>query len=183
MWRNLSDCQAALCAAAGHLQQEATGITAALIAVQALRRHAVPRAQVYEYVPGHSGVVPNEIADVLSKIAASADVSSCGLQVPDLTAMSWLGCGANKLAWVSVALRSCLGDVSMPPINQQDLGHDCYHAGLSTADLFAPFTPPEVQLPDRLPSDGPASEQPKPCRLWLRLLTFNVLSLLDKTAG
>ena len=145
--RYLSDCQAALCAAAGHLQQEATGITAALIAVQALRRHAVPRAQVYEYVPGHSGVVPNEIADVLSKIAASADVSSCGLQVPDLTAVSWLGCGANKLAWVSVALRSCLGNVSMPPINQQDLGHDCYHAGLSTADLFAPFTPSEVQLP------------------------------------
>ena len=89
--------QAALCAAAGHLQQGATGITAALVAVQALRRHAVPHAQVYDYVPGHLGVVPNEIADVLSKIAASADAPTCGLQVPDYTAL-WLGNGASKLA-------------------------------------------------------------------------------------
>ena len=71
----------------------------------------------------------------------------------------------------------------MPPVNQPDLGHDCYHAGLSPADLFAPFTPPEVPLPDPKPCDSPAGVTPEPCRLRLRLLTFNVLSLLDKTAG
>ena len=117
--------QAALCAAAGHLQQEATGITAALVAVQALRRHAVPHAQVYDYVPGHLGMVPNEIADVLSKIAASADAPTCGLQVPDYTAL-WLLC-------LTECLQSSVASKAINPVaHKLDEGaksstHQIYH--------------------------------------------------------
>ena len=174
----MSDCQAAIHVAAGENQTTMDGIAAAAAAVHALRRQLFPDLCSYGYVPGHAGNAANEVADGLSKHAARHSRASCGLCVDQIVASRWLGKGACLIPWVALVIRSLSGDCTLPPINTADLGHDWDHAGMSASDILGPFVPHDAVLPAHetpVPSE-PADE---PRVLQLRIVTFNVLSLLD----
>ena len=156
------------------------GLAAAMATIHAVRRQLFPGRHSYSHVTGHSGVAPNEIVGILSKLAAAEDVRSCGLQQVDSMLSFWCDTDATRLAWVPTVLRSSSGDPCLPPLQGAALGHDYYHAGLEPAQILEPFVPAQVPLPEQRP-DASAGDH-IPVRLHLRL-TFNVLSLLDKVEG
>ena len=137
----LSDCQSALAIVSGHAAWTAGGLAEAAAGAHSLRRMTAPVPDRYGYVPGHTGVLPNEVADFLSKSGSLAE-ESCGLQVSSADRLAWLGQGGPKLPWVGVAIRALLRDPAYPPLNSPSLGNDRNHGSLSPADLIRPFAPP-----------------------------------------
>ena len=174
----VSDSQSALLVVAeGKSQQPQQGVAAGLGTVHAMREQLFPGRQAYAYVPGPAGVPLNEVADVLSKGAAGLETGSCGLSLPTGLCLHWLRRGAAKAAWISVVLRCCSGDPTLPPLQTLDLGDE------SHADILAPFVPSGVDLPGHAAEHSQENNSgASSSRLGLRCLTLNVLSLLDKHA-
>ncbi|CAE7461489.1 unnamed protein product, partial [Symbiodinium necroappetens] len=174
----LSDCQSALAAIDGSAQYAADGTASAASNTHLLRRELNPQCSTYGYVPGHAGVLPNEVVDTLSKIGAAGKEVSCGLIASHNLTLRWFANGASLLPWVAVALRSLFGDVSLPSVGASDLGHNRCHGGLSELDLLAPFVPARAakQTADSRTTVSVSAD------LHLRVATFNTLSLLGDPA-
>ncbi|CAE7670846.1 unnamed protein product [Symbiodinium sp. CCMP2456] len=171
----LSDCQAALQAFDGSSQVHLGGIAEATGHAHHLRSHT-GHTDSCAYVPGHSGHIGNEIADILAKQGARHDRESAGLDVSAAELRAWLGKGAGLLHWVGVVYRACGGDVRMPPINCADLGADSHHAGLSHADVIRPFVPVD-SLPQGRSDEHVEVQTPQQFAISLRCAAFNTLSL------
>eukprot|EP00439_Symbiodinium_sp_Y106_P003323 s6464_g1.t1 len=183
----LSDCVAALGAAAGTCAYQLAGLPQATSSAHALHGQVCPAGGIFQHVPGHCGILGNEIADRLSKRGAHLRELSCGLVLSEVLWQSWLGWGGRRLAWAAIALRSMLGDPAVPPLNAP-LHHDtACHGGLSPQQLLDPFVPPRAFQAAR---SAEASDSPNSCeamqadgqpsavhRLTLGFATYNVLSL------
>ena len=183
----LSDCVAALRAAAGTCAYQLAGLPQATSSAHALHGQVCPAGGIFQHVPGHCGILGNEIADRLSKRGAHLRELSCGLVLSEVLWQSWLGWGGRRLAWAAIALRSMLGDPAVPPLNAP-LHHDtACHGGLSPQQLLDPFVPPRAFQAAR---SAEASDSPNSCeamqadgqpsaahRLTLGFATYNVLSL------
>ena len=180
----LSDCQSALTVVAGHSTCALGGLAEAAANMHTLRRMSSDAPDVYEYVPGHSGVAPNEAADFLSKRGAHSPQGSCGLQVSQDTMIAWLSGGAPRVPWAGVAIRSVSGDAAYPPLNSQHLGDDNFHGSLSLVDLIRPFaplgavsTPADSGSTTSRPAEGSCHQ----CvTMRLTVATYNTLSLLGE---
>ncbi|CAE7822800.1 unnamed protein product [Symbiodinium sp. CCMP2592] len=59
----LSDCTAAIDAAAGRCSHQLHGIPAAMSAAHTFRRQPCPGAEIHQHIPGHAGILGNELAD------------------------------------------------------------------------------------------------------------------------
>ena len=133
-------------------------------------------------MPGHQGVLPNEVADFLSKRGAHLTAGSCGLQVPPADCLAWLGGGGPRLPWVGVAIRALLRDPAYPPLNSTSLGDDRNHGTLGLVDLIRPFAPPDVlehATPEAESGKHATAASSHHCvSLQLVLATYNTLSLL-----
>ncbi|CAE7307735.1 unnamed protein product [Symbiodinium necroappetens] len=180
----LSDCQSALTVVSGHSTCALGGLAEAAANMHTLRRMSAATQDTYEYVPGHSGIAPNEAVDFLSKRGARATHGTCGLQVSLDSLLTWLQNGAPRTPWVGVAIRSVCGDPAFPPLNSQSLGDDTFHGHLLPADLIRPFAPLGAVSP---PADGNgATQRPSDgtCHqcvtMRLTVATYNTLSLLGE---
>ena len=178
-----SDCTSALAIAEGCCGFQPAGLSLSMRQAFAFRQSLSCVGDSYAYVPGHTGQLGNEIADVLSKAGAQLCTPSCGLMASRAMQSFWLGPGEVRLSWAAMAIRIGRGDATLPPLNNSDLGHDGYHAGLTARQFLAPFLPPG--LVEDNPPDGssvvgtkrprPAEATPTVCHL--RVASFNVLSL------
>ena len=180
----LSDCVAAVGVSAGQMTFQLGGVAQAAASAHHLRRQLRSRGDVYHHVPGHCGFVGNELADRASKAGANQDILSCGLNIDQTDLSFWLSCGATKLPWAAMVVRSLWGDPELPPINEADLGNNCNHAHLSAIELIQPFVPEgaftdvcarstqESAMPPGATHDGAGVQH-----FALRAATFNVLSL------
>ncbi|OLP92674.1 hypothetical protein AK812_SmicGene25481 [Symbiodinium microadriaticum] len=180
----LSDCQSALAIVSGHAAWATGGIAEAAAGAHALRRVASSASvpDQYAYVPGHQGILPNEIVDFLSKQGANFTEGSCGLHVPSDVCVAWLSCGGPKLPWIGVAVRALLCDPAYPPLNTCALGNDRDHGNLGLDDLMRPFAPPGALEHTFSVADDVSSTSAARLRhcvsLHLVLATYNTLSLL-----
>ena len=164
----LSDCIPALGAAAGTSQFAPDGLPQATRHVHDLALAWLERRPHYQHVPGHAGVMPNELADVVAK-AAGRGVSVGGFDGPVASLHHrWLANGAPDVAWLAVAIRGLRGESGLPPPCGGGLGDDTYHGGLSNSDLLAPFMSGPAATDEGLRED---------CQLALRVVTYNVLTL------
>ena len=180
-----SDCQSALTVVSGLSTWTPGSLAEAAANMHSLRRLVTTSQDSYEYVPGHSGVAPNEAVDFLSKLGATCSPGSCGLQVPNETLFAWLSEGGPRLPWVGVAVRTLLGDPQYPPLNTLSLGHDNFHGHLTTADLIRPFAPlgavDPVSDPGVHTSSLSATAHHGCVAMHLIVATYNTLSLLGET--
>ena len=174
----LSDCQSALAVIPGAAQYTLGGVPEAACHAHSYLRQVKACSDTFDYVPGHAGIAPNELVDVLAKKGALQCSESCGLQLSHADMHFWLGGGGARLSWLGTVLRSQAGDVTLPPVNLP-LGADTNHGGLSPIDLIAPFVPSAIVCDGML--ETPATTLSAPCQLKVRIATFNVLSLLDGT--
>ena len=171
-----TDCVAATAAAAGTASYALGGIAQACRNVSSLRKAIGHTQDTHRYVPGHSSCFGNDLADALSKHGAKQGPAGCGLRLHEHQIKLWFQNGGQTLTWASMVLRRYAGDLSLPPINSRNLGNDCHHDGKTAQELLAPFLPPGA-FADRATDQIPASTVGQP--LWLRLVTFNTLSLGD----
>ena len=183
----LSDCTAALGAAAGTCTYQLAGLPQATSSAHALHDQVCPAGGIFQHVPGHCGILGNEIADRLSKRGAHLREFSCGLVLSEVLWQSWLGWGGRRLAWAAIALRSMMGDPAVPPLNAPLHHATVCHGGLSPQQILDPFIPPGAFYAARsagvsnssntceaVPAGGiPAAVH----RLTLGFATYNVLSL------
>ena len=137
----LSDCQSALGIVSGLAVGRDGGAAGAAANLHCLRRDIAPSADTYSYVPGHAGLLPNEIVDKLSKAGASETRASCGLHVTPDIMRAWLVDGVHRIPWLGTAVRALVGDSALPPLNTAQLGHDADHGNLEPPDLIRPFAP------------------------------------------
>eukprot|EP00439_Symbiodinium_sp_Y106_P059468 s3515_g8.t1 len=178
----LSDCTAALGIAAGTHVYEAGTLSQAMRHAHQFRHTAVGRRDTYDHVRAHQGHVGNEMADVLSKMAAAKAVASCGLQAAQPTIATWLSDGAPYLPWAGSVVRQLGGDLTLPPPVSVNLADDTQHRGLSACQLLEPFLPqgafavtgPSAQR--QLSHSVPGSKASVGV-LYLAVATFNTLSL------
>ncbi|OLQ15285.1 hypothetical protein AK812_SmicGene539 [Symbiodinium microadriaticum] len=136
-----SDCTAAVEAAAGRCAFQVEGIPQAMCSVHAFAQQVFGSLDRYQYTPGHTGIVANELADVASKYAACRRRVSCGLVAMHTRLHFWLSDGATLLPWAAVALQSICGHSDMPPLNTANVGDNSHHQGLSLPQLLEPFMP------------------------------------------
>ena len=180
----LSDCQSALAVVAGRSTWALGGLADAAANSHTLRRLSSGAQDEYEYVPGHSGIAPNEAVDFLSKCGAHSAQGSCGLRIPPDHLLAWLSDGASCLPWVGVAIRSASGDLAYPPLNSLHLGDGAFHGSLSPVDLIRPFAPLDAFGPPagsgaigQSPTEGTGHQ----CvTMRLTVATYNTLSLLGE---
>ena len=179
----LSDCTAALEAAAGRCAHQLEGIPQAMCSAHAFRGQLCGGADLYTYVPGHAGIFGNELADQVAKAGAVSREVSVGVCAVVGIVDFWLGRGGIKPPWAALALRSLAGDRSLPALNVPVVAESPHHAGLTSDQLLAPFAPLGALDPPReasgLDPDSTRVTSPadEPLCLTLHLATFNVLSL------
>ncbi|OLQ07506.1 hypothetical protein AK812_SmicGene9087 [Symbiodinium microadriaticum] len=160
-----SDCQAAI--------QVASGTAASLVNDAALvLRRTVSCVEAFLgiplvlcYVPGHQGYFGNEVADISAKLASQGHAVG-HLLWTGRDSFNWWAHQASAVEWCGVAMRSLLGDQTLPPVYETAARTrtDC---GLSACQMLSPFRP-------TLPA-GAAQEQSG--LLNLCFATYNVLSL------
>ena len=73
------------------------GAAQAAASAHHLRRQLCCTADCYQHIPGHRGLVGNELADRASKAGANQEALSCGLNLDPAVMEFWLSHGANKL--------------------------------------------------------------------------------------
>ena len=180
-----SDCTSAIHAAAGRCEHPLLGIAQAMCSAHALRSQGCCKADKYTHIPGHAGILGNELADLCSKLGARAREATHGVLMDACHLLFWLEHGGQRLPWAAAVLRSLSGDPAMPPINTSGLFGSVHHGGLAPQQLVAPFLPLGAFAPVPAAACGTASTSPEAytisaeelCRLSLHLTTFNVLSL------
>ena len=178
-----SDCVSALAIAEGKCDFHINGLSQSMRHAFALRQATANLRDTFVYVPGHSGLWGNEIADALSKAGARFGTPSCGLNAARNCLYFWLSDGGPRLPWAATAIQIGRGDQTLPPLNGEDLGHDGHHQGLTATQFLEPFLPPGLGSPP-IPSDQGSidSANPSLCRnspsiCHVRFLSLNVLSL------
>ena len=176
-----SDCQAALAAVAGQIQ--GTPAKCAMFAINArtLRAQLTGGRDTYEYVAGHSGILGNEIADLLSKFGAKAKQLSHGPVRAEGALAFWLRAGGDLLSWGGLAAQSLLGRPAAPPLCVDDLGQETDHAGLAPSDLIRPFVPRGL-CAEKDGDTSTAGEKHIAYSLDVCTASFNALSLLPPKA-
>ena len=167
-----SDCVSALYGAAGRYACGTGGVAQAMSSAAAFRRGTSHARDNFVYVPGHQGHFFNEAADLLAKAGAAMPETASCLSLDEAQLGLWLGQGAPLLPWAGLAVARLLGDHSLPPLQGQDLGHDCFHEGLSTEDMLQPFVPHSLSSTGSLDTGTPQRFNMK-----MRVLSFNTLSL------
>ena len=178
-----SDCISALAIAEGRCSFQADGLSQSMRHAFAFRQSLPHLRDTYAYVPGHSGQLGNDLADVLSKAGARQGKPSCGLDAGIEMLCFWLGAGVTRLSWAATATSIGRGDNTLPPLNQLSLGHDAQHAGLSARQFLAPFLPPGLAdaeptldlAHDNHREANPDSDESHACHI--KIASFNVLSL------
>ncbi|OLP98061.1 hypothetical protein AK812_SmicGene19515 [Symbiodinium microadriaticum] len=170
----LSDCQAALGIASGSCTFAAGGCPQTVRhVIEARRQLAAVRGfpDTFEYIPGHKGHFANELADKLSKHGALHGPAPGAKE----TLKKWLEHGAPWLPWAATVFAPSLTETCrhtvMPPAYGNLVCEPQDHAGLSPAEIIAPFVP--VGVLEDSASEGPVDQQ----HLVLRVLSFNTLSL------
>ena len=140
--------------------------------MHALLRHGTSTPAHYQHVPAHRGFAGNELVDCFAKLGhefGHDDLPWCH---------RFLQHGGRLLPCVSAVCQRALGDATLPRFDGRALGGDNDHAGMSAAQMLAPFSPFIAALPSSadpvLPdvSQAAASE----C-LHVRVASYNVLSL------
>ena len=165
-----SDCQSAVGIVSGQTAYKPSIIPSALAHASAFRGYLHSQGDSAEYVPGHSGHFFNETADDLAKWGARQSETYAPLSEGHLLHY-WLQGGGQALSWAGLAIKSLRGSQTLPPL-WGSLGADDDHAGLSGAQLVAPFIPPgtnqtaPVQCPER-----------QVMRLQALIVSYNTLSL------
>ena len=167
----LSDCQAAISIANGTAAVHTTGIARLLAHVADACRSAATLSPGLTYIPGHSDVLGNEIADVTAKSAAAGlPLGSIHWGLEDQA--RWWADQGTLWAWAGVVCRWAKGDDALPSPLGQAIGEGRHHGGASSADLVAPFIPKECAAP----ANGGG-------RLRLCAVSYNALTLATERTG
>ena len=103
----VSDCTAAIDAAAGRCGYQLQGIPHTLASVRTFRKQVCGQHDAYLHVSGHSGVLGNEWADRASKLGATLQDPFRGLLASPDDGAFWLDHGGVKLPWAALAVRNC----------------------------------------------------------------------------
>ena len=173
----VSDCQAAIEAAAGRCGYQLQGIPHTLASVHTFRKQVCNGHDLYAHVAGHAGILGNEIADRASKLGATFETPFRGLLTQSEDEFFWLGQGAAKLPWAALAINSLRGHSTLPPLNSTDVGNNQNHGGLTQTQLLEPFLPPGTLTQDDEPR---ADDSLTVFCLRFTAVTFNVLSLGER---
>ena len=165
------DCTAALSIAAGDISGHGKGIAGVLRRISYLFRAVTKYPPRYHHVAGHKGCFANEVADVFAKLAArGCAFGDWSWGTPH--SFPWWANSGIALDWAGLAIRSHLGDPSLPPLHDPALAVPTGDGGLSPLQCIEPF------LRKRESAEaGPLVTG----RMRLTLLTYNVLSLCGKS--
>ena len=173
----VSDCTAAIDAAAGRCGYQLRGLPHTLASVHTFRKQVCDKQDAYIHVPGHAGILGNEWADRASKLGATLQDPFRGLLTSPEDGAFWLDHGGVKLPWAALAVRSLRGDPTVPPVFTQAVGNNHFHAGLTSTQILEPFLPPGA-LDVVQASVAQAADVLH--HLHIAAVTFNVLSLGGK---
>ena len=164
-----SDCLSALGVFLGNYACPEGGIPEALRSLGVFSRSVSGHPPSASYIPGHRGLLGNEIADRLARRALLGKPCG-GLQWShDGTSPWWTRCPA-ALCWAGVAAQGLQGSQVYPPAGVQPVPQCVDNLAMSSAQLVEPFLPSGL---------GPAGsvEVDMLGQLELRICSFNVLSL------
>ena len=146
--RIFSDCKAALAIAQGTAAAHVGGVAAVLEHVSECCRAVSRSPHVLTYLPGHTGILGNELAD----FAAKSGALSCGLGQLRWTGPGepdWWANNGTLWSWGGVVCRWARGDDALPSPLAVDLSLDRCGGGLGTEDILSPFLPQQGPCPDR----------------------------------
>ena len=164
--RIFSDCKAALAIAQGTAAAHVGGVAAVLEHVSECCRAVSRSPHVLTYLPGHTGILGNELAD----FAAKSGALSCGLGQLRWTGPGepdWWANNGTLWSWGGVVCRWARGDDALPSPLAVDLSLDRCSGGLGTEDILSPF----------LPQQGPCPDREQCGAIKLRVVSYNALSL------
>ena len=105
----LSDCTAAIGAAAGECSHQLQGIPQAMSSARTFRSGTCQQHDQYRHIPGHQGIPGNELADAMSKAGAHSKEISCCLVIPEPLLAYWVGNGGRHLPWAALAFPRLAG--------------------------------------------------------------------------
>ena len=151
--------------------------------MQLIRRASSAGPVAYQYVPGHSQVLGNELVDQLAKAAARGN----GLgSLDEAGGQAWLRAGGPLLPWVALACRSLQQQLSWPDVTSRTLAAQA-DTVLDAEALLRPFLPPGPSAggPSSAASaqatDLPANPSPacafEDSALTVKIASYNVLTL------
>ena len=135
----VSDCTAGLGAATGSTGFRPDGPAGNAYGLHLLRGASSPGVLDYRYVPGHSKILGNEVADQLAKAAAKGVVLGvCELELADC----WLKEGGPFLPWFACACRMLRGDPAWPSVHSEQALYSRPIA-CTPEQVLQPFLPPQ----------------------------------------
>ena len=144
VWRGagfslLSDCQAAIEIARGNASVRLGGIASILGHVAHCCRVLSDDRIIFDHIPGHSGIIGNEIADIAAKSAARGTPLGHLVWLKDGHPDWWAQDGV-LWSWCSVVCQWAQGDDALPPPTGEALSVCGRCEGLVPEAVLAPLT-------------------------------------------
>ena len=161
-----TDCRAALAIANGEAATELAGIATVLGHVALCCKEVARSSLVASHVPGHSGVLGNEVADLAAKVTKGAALG--WTQWRPCAAVDWWAKQGSLWSWAGLVTGWAHGDDAVPSPIADTISVGRHDGTCSASDLVAPF----------LPETGAVPSGSSPGAMALRFATYNALSWL-----